>query len=74
MAITCGPHMLHTTPAMPGRTSQTGGQAILASSQHSTWHHQSKFSTESTGIRALSQNKYRQFSPVLAPEISELTI
>merc|ERR550532_578813 len=32
--------MLHTTPAMPGRTSQTGGQAILASSQHSTWHHQ----------------------------------
>merc|ERR1719394_1594742 len=44
MAITCGPHMLHTAPAMPARTSQTAGPAtgaILASSQHSPWHHQS---------------------------------
>jgi len=44
MAITIGPHMLHSTPAMPARTSQTAGGAsgaILASSQHSSWHHQS---------------------------------
>ena len=46
MAITCGPHMLHTAPAMPARTSQTAGPAtgaILASSQHSPWHHQSMY-------------------------------
>ena len=40
-----GSHMLHTTPApsMPARTQgpgAAGGQAILASSQHSSWHHQ----------------------------------
>ena len=40
-----GGHMLHTTPApsMPARTQgpgASGGQAILASSQHSSWHHQ----------------------------------
>lgn len=48
MAITIGPHMLHSTPAMPARTSQTAGGAsgaILASSQHSSWHHQSKYHT-----------------------------
>lgn len=36
--------MLHTTPApqqsMPARTGGQGGQAILASSQHTSWHHQ----------------------------------
>ena len=37
--------MLHTTPApqqsMPARTGGSqGGQAILASSQHTSWHHQ----------------------------------
>ena len=28
------------TSAMPARTGGQGGQAILASSQHNSWHHQ----------------------------------